>query len=339
MPRKVMVGMSGGVDSAVAAMLLNEMGYEVAGATFRMTGSDEDWDGAADAKSVAEKLGIPHYVFDFRELFAREVKDYFIKEYLRGRTPNPCVECNKTIKFPAFYERAQELGYDAIATGHYARTDGVCLYRSLNREKDQSYVLYNLSEQMLGHVVFPLENRDKVEIRAMAESAGLSVAHKHDSQDICFIPDGDTAAYIDRNVGDAVPGDFVDEKGRILGRHHGIAHYTIGQHKGLGLSLPEPLYVGEIDADRNEVLLVHNDELFTRTLAASEWNWISGEPPRKTEGLSCKIRYAHRPAPCSFCVQPDGVLIEFEQPQRAVTSGQSAVLYDGDKLLGGGIIK
>ena len=335
-----MVGMSGGVDSAAAALILLKQGYDVAGATFRMSETDEKWDGAADAVAVAAKLGIPQYVFDFRELFDRFVRRNFLDEYLRGRTPNPCVACNRNIKFPAFLARAQELGYDAIATGHYARTDGNGLFRSANHKKDQSYVLYNLTSDMLGHVLFPLEDRDKGEIRAMAEDEGLPVAHKPDSQDICFIPDGDTAGYLDANTGELPPGDFVDESGKMLGRHRGITHYTIGQRKGLGLSLPEPMFVGRIDADRNEVVLVRGEELFTSELTAENFNWIAGEAPQNLGGLACKIRYAHVPASCSACELPGGgVRITFDRPQRAVTGGQSAVLYDGERVLGGGIIR
>jgi len=335
-PMKVMVGLSGGVDSAAAAYLLKEQGYEVAGATFRMF---DEWDGAKDAKAVAEHLGIPHYIFDFREIFKKEVLDNFTEEYKKGRTPNPCVRCNKFIKFPAFFEKAQELGYDLISTGHYARTDGENIFRAKNLAKDQSYMMYNIDKELIPHLRFPLADLSKDEIRAIAEKAGIPVAHKADSQDICFIPDGDTQGYIERVIGEMPHGKFVDESGKCLGEHKGICRYTIGQRKGLGLSLHAPLYVGKIDPDANEVILVDNESLFKKRLIVKDFHWINGAPDFPI-AVSCKIRYAHNPAPAlaSTYMYDDHALILFEEPQRAVTPGQSAVIYDGDKLLGGGII-
>lgn len=333
---KVMVGLSGGVDSAVAAFLLKQQGYEVAGATFRLF---DNWDEAKDAKAVADYLGIPHYVFDFREIFKKEVLDNFTEEYKLGRTPNPCVRCNKFIKFPAFFEKAQELGYDLISTGHYARTDGKNIFRAKNLAKDQSYMMYNIEKEMIPHLRFPLAELSKDEIRAIAEKEGIPVANKPDSQDICFIPDGDTQGYLERNIGEMPHGKFVDGNGKCLGEHKGICRYTIGQRKGLGLSLPAPLYVGKIDPEANEVVLVDNEALFKKRVIVKDFHWINGAPDMPI-AVTCKIRYAHNPAPAlaSTYFYDDRALILFEEPQRAVTAGQSAVIYDGDKLLGGGVI-
>ncbi|MBR2042127.1 MAG: tRNA 2-thiouridine(34) synthase MnmA [Oscillospiraceae bacterium] len=333
---KVMVGLSGGVDSAAAAYLLKEQGYEVAGATFRLL---DEWDEAKDAKAVAEHLGIPHYVFDFREIFKREVIDNFAEEYKNGRTPNPCVRCNKFIKFPAFYEKAKELGYDLISTGHYARTDGENIFRAKNLAKDQSYMMYNIEKELIPHLRFPLADLSKEEIREIAAKAGIPVANKPDSQDICFIPDGDTRGYIEREIGEMPHGKFVDENGKILGEHKGICNYTIGQRKGLGLSLKESLYVGKIDPEANEVLLVKNESLFKKRVMVRDFHWINGAPDMPIP-VTCKIRYGHNAAPAlaSTCIYDDKALILFDEPQRAVTAGQSAVIYDGEKLLGGGVI-
>lgn len=333
---KIMVGLSGGVDSAVAAYLLKEQGYEVAGATFRM---EDIWDGAADAKAVADYLGIPHYIFDFREIFREKVLDNFEEEYRAGRTPNPCVRCNRFIKFPAFLEKAQELGYDLISTGHYAKTDGKNIFRAQNHAKDQSYVMYNIQKDMIPHIHFPLADMSKDEIREIARKAGIPVAEKPDSQDICFIPDGDTGSYLCRHIGEMPRGKFVDSAGKCLGEHKGIYHYTVGQRKGLGLSLPAPLFVGKIDAEKNEIVLVKNEELFSKRVMVREFNWINGAPDMPVR-VMCKIRYAQAAAPATAFTfgNPDRVLITFDEPQRAAASGQSAVIYDGEKLVGGGII-
>lgn len=333
---KIMVGLSGGVDSAVAAYLLKEQGYEVAGATFRM---EDALDGAADAKAVADYLGIPHYIFDFREIFKEKVLDNFEEEYRAGRTPNPCVRCNKFIKFPAFLEKAQELGYDLISTGHYAKTDGKNIFRAQNHAKDQSYVMYNIQKDMIPHIRFPLADMSKDEIREIARKAGIPVAEKSDSQDICFIPDGDTGSYLCRHIGEMPRGKFVDAAGKCLGEHKGIYHYTVGQRKGLGLSLPAPLFVGKIDAEKNEIVLVKNEELFSKRVMAREFNWINGAPDMPVR-VMCKIRYAQAAAPATAFTfgNPDRVLITFDEPQRAAAPGQSAVIYDGEKLVGGGII-
>lgn len=335
---RIMVGLSGGVDSAVAAYLLKEQGYDVAGATFRMI--DEGWDGAKDAKAVADFLEIPHYIFDFRDIFKEKVLDNFVEEYRLGRTPNPCIRCNKFIKFPAFLEKAEELGYDLISTGHYARTDGENIYRAKNLAKDQSYVMYNLTKELIPHIRFPLAEMSKDEIREIARRAGIPVANKPDSQDICFIPDGDTQGYIEQKIGEMPAGDFVDSMGKVLGKHRGICRYTIGQRKGLGLSLPSPLYVGKIDPEENKITLVENGDLFVNRLIVKDFNWIDGAPDMPLN-VTCKIRYAQNAAPAvaGTFMRDDMAVIVFNEPQRAVTPGQSAVIYDGERLLGGGIIK
>jgi len=336
---RVMVAMSGGVDSAVSALFLKNQGWEIEGATFLLSEGDAGLAAAEDAKKVAEFLGIPHHVFDFRELFAEKVVGDFFSEYEAGRTPNPCVRCNRYIKFPAFLAEAEKLGCEKIATGHYARIAEGKLFRAAALEKDQSYVLYNLTQELLPHILFPLGERTKTEVRQIAAEAGIPVAEKPDSQDICFIPDGDTGGFLARHGCGSDSGDFVAEDGTVLGSHKGVAHYTIGQRKGLGLSLPEPLYVGGIDPASRRVLLVKNEELFGRELLAGGFHWISGCAPEKPLRVQCKIRYAHKAADALAEALPDGtVRVVFSVPQRAVTKGQSAVLYRGDEVLGGGII-
>ena len=336
---RVMVAMSGGVDSAVSALLLKNQGFEVEGATFLLSGGEAGFAAVEDAKKVAEFLGVPHHVFDFRELFAEKVLGDFLSEYEEGKTPNPCVRCNRYVKFPAFLTEAEKLGCEKIATGHYARVAEGKLFRAAVLEKDQSYVLYNLTQELLPRIIFPLGELSKTEVRRIAEEAGIPVAKKPDSEDICFIPDGDTGGFLARCGCGSEPGDFVAGDGTVLGRHKGVAHYTIGQRKGLGLSLPEPLYVGSIDPESRKVLLVKNEELFVRELLAGGFHWISGHAPEGPLSVQCKIRYAHKPAEALAEALPDGaVRVTYLAPQRAVTKGQSAVLYRGDEVLGGGVI-
>ena len=352
MARKIMVGMSGGVDSSVAAYLLKKQGYEVTGVTFKLWADPTlesgccSADDVRDAAYVCQQLGIPHYVLNYKDLFRQEVVGPFAEEYLRGRTPNPCISCNRYIKFGAFSHKLRELGFDLMATGHYAccgyneATGRWELKRAIHPEKDQSYVLYNLTQEQLAMLRLPLGEYSKPEIRAIAEESGLVVAKKPDSQDICFVPDGDYAAAIERLAGIKAPcGNFIDASGKVIGTHRGITHYTVGQHRGLGLSLPERRYVCSIDAENSTVTLGGSDELYSSTAEVRGFNWISGETPAEPIRCTAKIRYRQPEQPATAIAHKDGsITIQFDSPQRAVTPGQAAVLYDGDTVLGGGEI-
>ncbi len=351
--KKALIAMSGGVDSSVAAYLTKQAGYECIGATMRLfegeSGEEESnccsLDDVLDAKSVARRMGIPHYTFDLKGDFENRVISRFISDYEKGATPNPCIECNRYLKFAALYDKARALGCDKIVTGHYARIEKIGgsfhLFRAKDINKDQSYVLYSLTQEILGSVLFPLGSLSKNETRKIAESQGFCVSDKPESQDICFIPDGDYAAFICRKTGKEYPeGDFVDVHGNVLGRHKGIINYTVGQRKGLGIALGAPAYVKSIDIKNNTVVLCKNEELFTDTLDAYDFNWISGDAPK--ESVSCLAMVRYRGALKPATVIPTGdktVHIEFAEPQRAVTPGQAVVLYLGDEVLGGGKIK
>ena len=334
--------MSGGVDSSAAALLLQEQGYECAGATLSLCGNETE-----GAKRIADGLGMPFYVFSEHERFAREVMDHFVSEYRAGRTPNPCIDCNRCLKFGAFLDRALEMGFDYIATGHYARVgydeaSGRCrLLRGKSRAKDQSYVLYQLTQRQLSHLLLPVGSFEKPEIRQKAEEAGLENAHQADSQDICFIPDGDYVRFLQDYGGvTPQPGDFVDKTGRVLGRHRGLECYTAGQRKGLGVSADRPLYVIAKDAEKNTVLLGGNEELFSSALLASRVNWIAGETPAERVHCTAKTRYSQKE--CDAVVTPlEGgcAHVELLTPQRAVTAGQAVVFYNGEDVLGGGTIE
>ena len=332
--------MSGGVDSSAAAVLLQEQGYDCAGATLLLCG-----DAAQDARAVSQRLGMPFFVFDEREKFARCVMDKFVSEYRALRTPNPCIDCNRELKFGAFLDRALELGYDYIATGHYARVDYDAtsgLYRLLRGRdcaKDQGYVLYQLTQRQLSHLLLPVGDFDKPHIRKLAARAGLSTADKKDSQDICFIPDGDNLRFL-REYGKvtSAAGDFVDKNGKVLGRHDGIIGYTAGQRKGLGVSGGRRLYVIARDAEKNTVLLGDDEDLFVLSLLASHVNWILGAP---TGAVRCtaKTRYSQKECACTVTPLDGTVRVDFDAPQRAITAGQAVVFYDGDVVLGGGTIE
>ena len=350
---KALIAMSGGVDSSVAAKLMLDAGYECVGCTMKLydngtAGVPEknccSLTDVEDAKSVCRKLGIEHHTFNFEEEFRDKVIGKFISAYENGETPNPCIDCNRYLKFGALWLRAQELGCDAVVTGHYARIERrggrYRLLKSSDGTKDQSYVLYNLSQELLRHVIFPLGSTDKAETRRIAAEAGFVNAHKRESQDICFVPDGDYASAIER-LGGIVsrPGDYIDGSGRILGRHKGVIHYTIGQHKHLGIVQNTPLYVSGIDVKNNTVRLGEEKELFSEECRLRDVNWISGTVPETPIRCGVKARYRQTEQPAA--VIPEGnsaAVIRFDVPQRALTPGQSAVFYDGDEVIGGGII-
>lgn len=351
---KILIAMSGGVDSSVAAKLLCDAGNECIGCTMKLFDNCDaglsrsrtccSLDDIEDARSVAFSLGMRYYVFNFKDDFREKVIKKFASAYLVGQTPNPCIDCNRYMKFDKLYERARLLVCDKIATGHYARIefDGekYLLKKARDESKDQSYVLYMLTQEQLAHTLFPLGELIKSETRAIAEASKLTNAQKPDSQDICFVPDGDYAAAIERLTGKtSAPGNFIDTDGNVLGTHRGITHYTIGQHRGLGLALPERRYVCKIDAGSGTVTLGSGTELYSREVLVRDFNWISGEAPSGPIRCSAKIRY--RQPEQAANVEPlseNEALIRFDTPQRAVTPGQSAVLYDDDTVLGGGII-
>ena len=340
MKKNVLIAMSGGVDSSAAALLLQKQGYECAGATLSLCGNETD-----GAKRIADGLGMPFYIFDEHELFAREVMDHFVSEYRAGRTPNPCIDCNRCLKFGAFLDRALEMGFDYIATGHYARvgydeaSGRYRLLRGESRAKDQSYVLYSLTQDQLAHTRLPLGAMHKSETRRIAEEQGFYNADKPDSQDICFVPDGDYARFMEQFTGKHYPaGDFLDQSGKVVGTHSGAVRYTLGQRKGLGLALGAPVYVCGKDMQANTVTVGPESELFDRIVYAEDVNWIA--IPELTEPLRVTARTRYHQAEQQATVYPaeNGFRLEFDQPQRAPTPGQAAVLYQGDVVLGGGTI-
>ncbi|EOT26859.1 tRNA (5-methylaminomethyl-2-thiouridylate)-methyltransferase [Eubacterium sp. 14-2] len=355
--KKVAVGMSGGVDSSVAAWLLKEQGYEVIGVTMQIWQQEseqvqEEQGGCCglsaveDARRVAAMLDIPYYVMNFRAEFQKNVIDYFTEEYLRGHTPNPCIACNRYVKWEALLKRSMAIGADYIATGHYARIRQLpngrfALQKSAAEGKDQTYALYNLTQQQLARTLMPVGDYTKQEIRAMAEKIGLRVADKPDSQEICFIPDQDYAGFIERERKGAVPppGNFVTEDGKVLGRHKGITHYTIGQRKGLGIALGVPIFVTELRTETNEVVLGTNDQVFGTELYGDRLNFMSIPELYGELEVTAKIRYNHKGAPCTIQkAGDDRVFCRFHEPVRAITPGQAVVFYDGDIVAGGGTI-
>lgn len=355
MQETVFVAMSGGVDSSVVAYLLKEKGYRVIGVTMQVlpSGSNDSDDSACcsssaveDAQRVAELIGIPHYVWNLEDVFERNVIDYFCQEYLSGRTPNPCIACNRTIKFQALLERALSLGADYLATGHYVRLlydehrRRWVLKKGRDRDKDQSYVLYMLGQGQLPYLQFPLGNYVKDEVRQLALQAELPVAEKEESQEICFIPDDDYCRFLrERLPQTAEPGPIYDLQGNIVGRHRGFAFYTIGQRRGLGLALGYPAYVVEIDPSRNALVVGKKDDLKADGLLAEQVNFIPFDSLQEPQRVEVKIRYASSPAPAVISPQGNGkILVRFSLPQKAVTPGQSVVFYQDDLLLGGGII-
>lgn len=354
--KTVVVGLSGGVDSSVAAYLLKEQGYDVIGVTMQIWQEEDSCtveenggccglSAVEDARRVAQKLDIPYYVMNFRKEFQEQVIDYFTREYLEGRTPNPCIACNRYVKWESLLKRSLEIGADYIATGHYARVEQLpngryAIRNSVTAKKDQTYALYNLTQEQLARTLMPVGAYTKDEIRKIAEEAGLLVAHKKDSQEICFVPDNDYARFIKNSTGKTIPkGNFVLADGKVIGEHQGIIHYTIGQRKGLNLSMGHPVFVTKIRPDSNEVVIGENEDLFVNTLICDRVNFMAMEGLDGEVRLKAKIRYNHPGAECVISPAEDGkVRVTFDQPQRAITPGQAVVFYQGEYVAGGGII-
>lgn len=344
--------MSGGVDSSVAAFLMKNNGYECIGATMKLYDNEEigvcrektccSLDDVEDARSVARRLSMPYYVFNFKDEFEQKVIKKFIDTYENGGTPNPCIDCNRYLKFEKLFQRMYELGFDYVVTGHYARVeekDGwYYLKKGLDRSKDQSYVLYSLTQEQLSHIQFPLGAYNKTEIRRIAQDNNFVNARKRDSQDICFVPDGDYAAFIENYLGKKYPdGDFIDTKGNVIGRHKGIIRYTNGQRKGLGMAFGKPMYVCGKDIENNTVTLCTNDELFSSELSARDFNALAPALPSEFR-CNARVRYNMKEQPATAYLDGESLRLVFDEPQRAITKGQAVVLYDGDTVLGGGTI-
>ena len=357
MKEKVVVGMSGGVDSSVAAYLLKEQGYDVIGVTMQIWEDEEQQrteenggccglSAVDDARRVADRLEIPYYVMNFKQEFQEKVVDYFVEEYLAGRTPNPCIACNRYVKWESLLKRSMEIGADYIATGHYARITKLpngrfAIRNSVTARKDQTYALYNLTQFQLAHTLMPIGEYEKDQVRRIAQEAGLPVAAKPDSQDICFVPDGDYAAFLKKKAGERMPGegDFVTRDGTVLGKHKGITHYTIGQRKGLGLSMGEPVFVSELRPKTNQVVVGEEPQVFKKELLCDHLNFMGMGDLEEPRRVWAKVRYAHKGQWCRIERQGrDLIRAEFEEPVRAITPGQAVVFYEGEYVLGGGII-
>ncbi len=353
---RALIAMSGGVDSSVAAFLIKEQGDTCIGVTMKLFQNEDldlsdehtccSLDDVEDARAVAHALGMSHYVFNFSDRFKECVMDKFVRAYETGATPNPCIDCNRYLKFNKLFARAKELDYDYVVTGHYARIvydeakGRYLLKKAIDPTKDQSYVLYNLTKEQLAHIKFPLGEMTKAQAREIAEAQGFINAKKHDSQDICFVPDGKYAEFIEGYTGKSYPeGNFVSTDGKILGKHRGIIRYTIGQRKGLFVSSDAPLYVCKVDTDRNEVVLGRNDDLHTTTLIANDINLIAVDDLYTPMHLKAKVRYRHTEQWATVTqLDDDRIQVVFDEPQRAITKGQAVVLYDGDTVVGGGTI-
>ena len=340
---KVLLGMSGGVDSSAAALLLTEQGYDVTGLTLKLCKEDKEQD-LTDAKAVCEKIGIKHITLDLKKEFGEKVVSPFIEDYKNGLTPNPCLECNKYIKFGIMLDFALKNGFQKIATGHYARVeregDRFILKKATDISKDQSYVLYSLTQHQLSHLLLPLGGLSKAQIREKAEKSGLVNATRPDSQDICFVPDGDYASFIEKTDGFvSQKGDYVDINGTFLGKHEGVINYTIGQRKGLGIALGKPQFVIDKNAQTNTVNLGDEEHLFKTEDLVKDVNFIPFGRLEKEMNVKAKLRYRHKESPCAISPLENGkVKIVFSDPQRAPSAGQAAVFYDGNTVVGGGKI-
>ncbi len=343
MNNKAIIAMSGGVDSSVAAFLMKKEGFELLGVTLKLLSIDES--NSNDARAVSESMGFSHIELEMCDDFKKEVVDRFINAYEDCKTPNPCIFCNRHIKFGKLIDYAVSNGFSYVATGHYARISEengrFLLKKGIDPMKDQSYVLYPLTQTQLKHTVFPLGGLDKTAVREIALDNGFINASKRESQDICFVPDGDYAAFIERYLGKKYPGgNFTDLDGNVLGTHKGLIRYTIGQRKGLGLSLPKPMYVCKLCPQSNSVILGDNDDLFSKSLDAYDINLIATDKIDAKIRVEAKVRYSHKPQPATVWQTSDNTLhIEFDSPQRAITSGQAVVLYNEDTVIGGGTIK
>ena len=354
--KKALIAMSGGVDSSVAAFLTQQAGFDCIGVTMRLYDNGPDTDSETntccsledveDARSVARRLGMPFYAFNFKADFREKVIHKFIRCYECGLTPNPCIECNRHLKFDHLLRRGMELGCDCVVTGHYAQirrdddTGRYLLYKAADLSKDQSYVLYTLTQEQLAHIRFPLGALSKADARAIAEEQGFVNARKHDSQDICFVPDGDYAAFMERYTGKEYPaGNFLDLDGNIVGKHQGAIRYTLGQRKGLGLAMGAPVYVCAKDMEQNTVTVGPNEALYSASLLADDWNWFPFAQLSEPVRVTAKARYNQQPQPATVYPEENGTArVVFDAPQRALTPGQAVVLYDGDLVVGGGTI-
>ena len=352
--KKALIGMSGGVDSSVAALLMLRAGYACIGATMRLYDNDMiglekghtccSLDDVEDARSVARRLGIPHYVFNFKDDFERQVIQKFVSCYERGGTPNPCIDCNRYLKFDRLLRRALELECDCVVSGHYAQIkksgDRYLLYKAADKAKDQTYFLACLDQEQLSRIQFPLGGLTKQEVRVIAEENGFVNARKHDSQDICFVPDGDYPAFLERYTGRHYPaGDFLDESGCVVGKHRGAVCYTLGQRKGLGLAMGAPVYVCGKDMEKNTVTVGPNEALFSSALRGNNWLWYPFPELTEPVKVTVKTRHSQTEQPGTVYPEADGFArVEFDAPQRAVTPGQAVVVYQGDLVVGGGTI-
>lgn len=353
--KKAMIGMSGGVDSSVAAFLMLQNSFDCIGATMRLydnvllpgeSGTCCSLDDVEDARSVAYRLGIAHHVFNFKETFEKQVIQKFVRSYESGLTPNPCIDCNRHLKFRALLDRARILGCDYVVSGHYARirrdeeTGRYLLCKAKDAAKDQTYFLACLDQNQMAHIQFPLGDLTKEEVRQIAQEQGFVNARKHDSQDICFVPDGDYAAFLSRYTGKTYPaGDYLDVNGKVVGTHRGAVCYTLGQRKGLGIALGEPVYVCKKDMEHNTVTVGPNEALFSSALLAGDWNWFPFPALTEPMAVTAKIRHSQYEQSATVYPETDGMArVVFDAPQRAITPGQAVVLYQGDLVIGGGTI-